>query len=328
MIITRTPFRMSFFGGGSDYPAYFQRHGGATLATAIDKYVYVTVQPLSDCFDHRLQVHYSRVEAVKTLEELHIPNVREALRLLGIEHGVEIHLVSDLPARTGLGTSSATTVGLLKALHAHRGELVSEAELAREAVHVEQEMIREQVGNQDQYITAFGGFRHLRFLPDKILADPVPLAQARIKQLRERLIMFYTGLQRMAGEVVTEQLERTSNGDLDGSLGLMKDQVMDGVDILTGSRPLAEFGELLHQAWQLKRGLSSRVSTPWVDEAYARARVAGALGGKLLGAGSGGFMLLYAEPERRTRVRQALSHMREVPFDFEPEGTRLIYYLP
>lgn len=327
MIISRTPVRLSFFGGGTDYPAYFLRHGGATLATTIDKYVYVTVQPLSECFDHRIQIHYSRVESVKHLNELHIPNVREGLRLLGIEHGIEIHLVGDLPARTGLGTSSATTVGVLKALHAFRGEVVGESELAREAIYVEQDLIKERVGNQDQNIAAYGGLRHMRFTPNGTSVDSVPIGDQRLASLLERLLLVYTGFQRDAHQVVTEQIERTSSGMLDSKLARMKDLVAQGIAILSGNGPLADFGALLHEGWIIKRSLSTQISSEWVDEAYERARCAGALGGKLLGAGSGGFMLLYIEPERRAAVLQALGGLREVKFNLEPEGTRLIYYV-
>jgi D-glycero-alpha-D-manno-heptose-7-phosphate kinase len=329
MIITRTPLRVSFFGGGTDYPAYYRRLGGAALATTVNKYVYVTVQHLTEYFDHRIQVHYSRVESVKTLDEVDIPNVREALRLLGIQGGVEIHLVGDLPARTGLGTSSATTVGLLKALHGHRGDLVTNQETARQAVHIEQEMIGERVGSQDQYMAALGGFRHLRFLgEDEVHAETVPLRPERRLQLRERLMMFYTGLQRTAHEVLRDQIKSTSDGELDRQLAIMKDQVPQAIDILTGSIPLRRFGELLHQTWELKRSLSRKVSSPWLDEIYAKAHAAGALGGKILGAGGGGFMMLFVEPERQQAVREALVGLREVRFDFEPQGTQIIYYEP
>ena len=329
MIITRTPLRVSFFGGGTDYPAYYRRNGGATLATAIDKYVYVTVQALTEFFDHTIQVHYSRVESVTSPDTIEIPIVRETLRLLGIERGVEIHLVGDLPARTGLGTSSATTVGLLKALHGYRGDLICNEATARQAVKVEQEMIGDPVGCQDQYMAALGGFQHLEFMRDgKIHAEPVPMRSERRGALRDRLMLFYTGLQRDAKEIVGEQVRSTQDGQLDRCLEQMRRQVESAVEILTGDGPLRCFGELLNRAWELKRGLTGRVSNPWLDEVYRRARTAGALGGKLLGAGGGGFMLLYAEPERQPAVRDALHDLREVNFAFEPAGTQIIYYVP
>lgn len=329
MIITRTPVRVSFFGGGTDYPAYYRRHGGATLATAVNKYVYVTVQNLTDYFDHKIQVHYSKVESVKTIDEIQIPNVREALRLLSIHRGVEIHLVGDLPARTGLGTSSATTVGLLKALHGHRGALISDKEVATQAVHVEQEMIGERVGSQDQYICACGGFLHLQFMRDgEVRVEPLPLSRGRLTELDQHLMMMYTGLQRTAHEILTDQVQRTRDGELDDRLAVMKDQVIKGIDILAGPVPIRRFGELLHDAWELKRSLSSQISNPRLDELYTRARAVGAIGGKLLGAGAGGFLLLFVEPDRQQVVREALPELREVQFHFEPQGTRIIYYSP
>jgi len=327
MIITRTPVRVSFFGGGTDYPAYFRRHGGATLTTSIDKYVYVTVQHLTEYFEHNLQVHYSKVESVQSVDELEIPNVREALRLLGFERGVEIHLVGDLPARSGLGTSSATTVGLLAALHGHRGRLAARDDLAREAVRVEQDMLDERVGSQDQYICAIGGLQHLEFLRNgEVRATPVPLASQRMGELDERLLLFYTGQQRSAQDVLTEQMQRTDEGELDDRLATMREQATRGVEILCGPEPLSAFGELLHEAWELKRGLSSQVSLPSIDELYARGRAAGASGGKLLGAGGGGFMVFFVEPSHQDAVRDALRDVREVPFRFDPNGSSVVFY--
>jgi D-glycero-alpha-D-manno-heptose-7-phosphate kinase len=329
MIITRTPVRISFFGGGTDYPAYFRRHGGATLATAIDKYVYVTVHHLTEYFEHNLQVHYSKVESVHSVDDLEIPNVREALRLLGFEHGVEVHLVGDLPARSGLGTSSATTVGLLAALYGHQGRLAAPRDLARQAVHIEQEILGERVGSQDQYSCALGGLQHLEFLPDgEVRATPVPLSEHRARELDDHLLMFYTGQQRTAHDVLTEQVERTGQGQLDDRLAAMRAHVARGIEILCGPAAIAGFGDLLHDAWQLKRTLSSRITRPEIDELYARARSAGALGGKLLGAGAGGFMLLFVPPERQPAVREALHHVKEVPFRLEPGGSAVVFYQP
>lgn len=329
MIITRTPVRISFFGGGTDYPAYFRRHGGATLTTAIDKYIYVTVQHLTEYFEHNLQVHYSKVESVHSVDELEIPNVREALRLLGFEHGVEVHLVGDLPARSGLGTSSATTVGLLAALHGHRGRLAAQHDLAREAVHIEQEVLAERVGSQDQYSCALGGFQHLEFLTDgEVRATPVPLSRERARELSDHLLLYYTGQQRTAHDVLTEQVQRTGEGELDDRLATMREQVARGVEILCSAAPLEDFGHLLDEAWQLKRGLSSRISNEHIDELYARAREGGALGGKLLGAGAGGFLLLFAPPERHAAIGEALAGLRRVPIGLEPAGASVVFYQP
>ena len=329
MIITRTPVRVSFFGGGTDYPAYFRRHGGATLTTAIDKYIYVTVHHLTEYFEHNLQVHYSKVESVHAVDELEIPNVREALRMLGFEHGVEVHLVGDLPARSGLGTSSATTVGLLAALYGHQGRLASPHDLARQAVHIEQEVLEERVGSQDQYSCALGGVQHLEFQRDgEVRATPVPLSRERARELDEHLLLFYTGQQRTAHDVLTEQLQRTGEGELDDRLAVMRDQVARGIDILCGRAPIADFGHLLDEAWEMKRTLSTRITRPEIDDLYTRARAAGALGGKLLGAGAGGFMLLFVDRDRQQAVKETLHHVREVPFRLEPGGSTVVFYQP
>lgn len=329
MVITQTPVRISFLGGGTDYPDYYRVHGGATLAATIDKYTIVTVHRLTQFADHRLRVHYSQVESVQHLDHLHHPSAREGLRLLGVQAGVEIHYVGDLPARTGLGSSSSATVGLLMALHAFKGEMVSREQVAQEAIHVEQDMIGERVGSQDQIICALGGMRHLRFQPDgNLSADPVTLGPARLKALEERLLLLYTGIQRSAHEVLDEQLQRTRSGDNTEDLDRLKALVTRGVAALANGNDLAGFGELLHEGWQIKRRLSSKISTAWIDERYERARQAGALGGKLLGAGGGGFLLLYVEPEDRTRVRQTLAELPEVSFAFESFGSQVIFYRP
>ena len=327
MIITRTPVRVSFFGGGTDYPAYYRRYGGATLATTIDKYIYVTVQHLTEYFEHNIQVHYSKVESVENIDELVIPNVREALRFLNIHHGVEVHLVSDLPARTGLGTSSSTTVGLLKALHGHQGAIFSNQQLAEQAIHIEQKMIGERVGSQDQYSCAIGGLLHLQFQKDgAIHYEPITIGSERLRELESHLILMYTGVRRSAHEVLDEQLKRTNEGILDDSLAAMRNQVGQAIDILAGSDSILQFGELLHEAWQLKHGLSEKISNPLIDEAYRQARQAGAIGGKLLGAGGGGFLLLFVEPERQADVKKAVSNLSEVQFGLEAQGARVIYY--
>ncbi len=327
MIITQTPVRISFLGGGTDYPAYYRKHGGATLATSIDKYTLITVQPVPLFADYCARVNYSRVESVQSIDDIQHPSARECLRFMGLTRGVEIHYVSDLPARTGVGSSSSATVGLLMALHAFKNEMASPEQVAAEAVHVEQEMIRERVGSQDQYVCALGGLRHLQFLPEgQVRADPVILNPTRRTALQERLMLLYTGIQRSAHEVLDEQLQRTEAGQNHDELARLRALVASGLEVLGSERNLAEFGELLHEAWQLKRALSSRITTPWIDEAYARARQAGAIGGKLLGAGGGGFLVLYVEPEDRPRVRQALPELREADFTFEDTGSRVIFY--
>jgi D-glycero-alpha-D-manno-heptose-7-phosphate kinase len=329
MIITQTPVRISFFGGGTDYPAHFRRHGGAVLVSAIDQYVLITVHRLEKFAEHEIRVHYSQVESVNGLDEIRHPSARECLRFMGIDRGIEVHYVNDLPARTGLGSSSAATVGLLHALHAFKRETVAPAQLAAEAVYVEQQMIKERVGSQDQYASALGGLTRLAFACDgAVHAHPVDIAPHRLQALNDRLMLLYTGVQRHAHDVLVEQVARTESGANDGELKRMGALVEEGIEVLTEHRNLAEFGALLHDAWALKRELSTRVSTPLVDDAYARARKAGAVGGKLLGAGGGGFLLLYVEPADRAQVRAALSDLREVQFAFERSGSAIILDRP
>ncbi len=329
MIITMTPLRISFLGGGTDYPEYFSTHGGATLATTINKYVYLTVSPLTHFFDHRIRVSYAKTELCREVSEIQHPSVRESLKYLGIDGGVEIAVVSDLPARTGLGSSSSFTVGLLNALHAWRGQFVTRAQLAKEAVYVERERIKERVGFQDQYLAAQGGFLHLQFSGnDQVVSQPVPLSSARLEALQGRLLMFYTGLQRTAHEVLSEQLARTEQGKLTSELQTLRALVDQGLQLLLSDRDLDQFGELLHQGWLLKRQFSASTSNQLVDESYAAARKAGAIGGKLLGAGAGGFLLLYVPTAAQHAVRTALASLREVPFQFENTGSQVIFYRP
>jgi D-glycero-alpha-D-manno-heptose-7-phosphate kinase len=327
VVITQTPVRISFLGGGTDYPEYFCRHGGAALAATINKHTLVTVHRLTQFSDHRVRVHYSQIEAVGHVDEIRHPSARECLRFLGIEGGIEIHYVSDLPARTGLGSSSSATVGLLHALHAFRGEMVSREQLAREAVYVEQEMIRERVGCQDQYVCALGGFQQLEFRSDRsVRHDPVTLPPERLHALEERLMLLYTGIQRSAHKVLDEQMERTQSGAISRELEGIKALVQRGVEILGAAAELSEFGELLHEHWLLKRALSKKISSSQIDGVYERAREAGAAGGKLLGAGGGGFLLLYVEPYNQEQVRATLPELQEVRFAFENLGSQVIFY--
>jgi D-glycero-alpha-D-manno-heptose-7-phosphate kinase len=329
VIITQTPVRISFFGGGTDYPAHFRRHGGSVLVAAIDQYVLITVHRLEKFAEHEIRVHYSQVESVNGLDEIRHPSARECLRFMGIDRGIEVHYVNDLPARTGLGSSSAATVGLLHALHAFKRETISPAQLAAEAVYVEQHLIKERVGSQDQYASALGGLTRLVFAHDgKVHARQLEIAPTRLQALNDRLMLLYTGVQRHAHEILCEQVARTESGANDRDLARIGALVGAGSEILTQGRDLGEFGALLHDAWVLKRELSTRISTPLVDDAYARARQAGAIGGKLLGAGGGGFLLLYVEPADRPRVRAAMSDLREVQFAFEPGGSAIILDRP
>jgi D-glycero-alpha-D-manno-heptose-7-phosphate kinase len=329
MIVSRTPVRVSFLGGGTDYPEQFQKYGGQVLGVAINKYSYITVNQLAPLFDYSIRVSYSRTELVSAVEEIRHPAVRECLRLLKIDGGVEIHYVGDLPARTGLGSSSSFTVALLHALHAFKGELASHAQLAEEAVHVEREMIGERVGVQDQYTCAHGGLVHLQIDRDgRISVGRVPMFHERFADLRAHLMLFYTGIRRDAHEVLDEQLDRTRRGALVRELSRLGDLAAEGVEVLAGRGPLARFGELLDAAWQIKRQLSSKVTSIAIDSFYTRARAAGAIGGKLLGAGGGGFLLLFAAPERQDAILATLPELPRVHFGFDYEGSRLLFYQP
>lgn len=325
MITARTPVRISFLGGGTDYPAYFRLHGGATLATTIDKYTYVTVRPLTPCVDYRLAVSYDRVEQVQTPAAIQHPAVREVLRFLQIDGGLALRLYTDLPMCTGLGSSSSLTVGLLRALHAYKGERVTAAQVAQEAIYVEQQLIGERVGCQDQVTCAHGGLLHLQFAPDgQIGVLPLPLSRERRISLQQSLLLFDTGLRRRAHNLLAEQLTRMQANALDAELAALATLVEQGIDILTGTARLAEFGALLHEGWLLKHRFSSQVSNAYIDTLYQQARHAGALGGKLLGAGGGGFLLLFVPPARQAAVRQALAELRAVRFNFEQTGSQLL----
>lgn len=327
MVITRTPFRISFFGGGTDYPVWYEKNGGAVLSTSIDKYCYISCRYLPPFFEHKSRIVWSKIESVRSREEIQHPAVRGVLQHFGIDEGLEIHHDADLPARAGLGSSSSFTVGLVHALHALRGKMVSKRELALDAIHVEQEVLKENVGSQDQAIAAFGGLNRIEFGgPHRIAVQPVTIARERSGLLQDRLMLFFTGISRNASEIAAEQIKNTHAKSAE--LTKMSGMVHEAVGILTGSGSLDDFGKLLHEAWQVKRSLSSRISSSFIDETYASAMEAGALGGKLLGAGGGGFILFFVKPEHQTRVRERLKKLLCVPFRFENLGSQVIYYAP
>ena len=327
MIISRTPYRVSFFGGGTDYPAWYRANGGAVLSAAIARYCYITCRWLPPFFAHKSRIVYSIIEDVTRVEDIQHPAVREALLHLGIREGIEIHHDGDLPKMTGLGTSSSFTVGLLHALHALRGEFRSKMQLAEEAIHVERDRCGDRVGSQDQVCAAFGGLNHIRFAPDDAISvDPIPLPAERMTAFQDSLLLFFTGFSRYSSEVVAEQLQNVPRKQKE--LAEMAAMVGQGIRFLTEGRDLADFGRLLHESWLLKRSLSSRVSTPEIDSMYAAARQAGATGGKITGAGGGGFLLLYVEPDRQPAVRQALAHLLHVPFDLDHSGSQIIFSNP
>lgn len=325
MIISRTPFRISFFGGGTDYPAWYRAHGGSVLATTIDKYCYLTCRYLPPFFEHKYRVVWSRIENCRTLDEIAHPVVRETLRYLKIDRGVEIHHDGDLPARSGVGSSSTFTVGLLHALHALRGHMPSKEQLARESTYIEQELLRETVGSQDQLLAAYGGFNHVIFHPSgEISVRPMTLRAERIKELNDHLMLFYTGVSRTAADVALSYVQDL--GSKERELRVVRQMVDEAIAILNGGHDLGPFGRLMHESWMVKRGLSALVSTPAIEEIYQDALAAGALGGKLLGAGGGGFMLLFVRPSRQRAVRAALRRLLHVPFRFEFLGSQIIFY--
>lgn len=327
MIITRTPFRMSYFGGGTDYPAWFHERGGAVLATTIDKYCYITCRYLPPFFEHKSRILYSKVETVPSNDRIEHPAVRGVLAHMGIQDGIEIHHDGDLPARTGLGSSSAFVVGLLNALYALKHDMPTKMDLAKAAIHIEQEVLRENVGCQDQVITAFGGLQRIDFEKSgDIHVTPMVASRERLEELQAHTLLYFTGFSRIASEIVKEQLQRMP--DKTSELNRMREMVDESIGILLGKGGLEPFGRLLDESWRLKRGLSSKVSSPAIDEIYEAAKSAGALGGKLMGAGGGGFMMLFAPPQAHARIRERLKKLLRIPFRFDNEGSRIVYYQP
>ena len=327
MIISRTPFRVSFFGGGTDYPVWYHEHPGAVLATTINKYCYITCRYLPPFFEHKSRIVWSRIERVNDASQIEHPAVRAGIEFMGISHGIELHHDGDLPARTGLGSSSAFTVGLVNALYGLKGMRVSKKQLARDAIHVEQVMLKEYVGSQDQVISSYGGLNRVDFSGDlEIQVSPIPLSTERRKQFESHLLLFFTGISRTASDVARAQIESTK--DRHRELTAMYQQVDEAIRLLQGSDDLTSFGELLDEAWRLKRSLTKHISTSYIDELYERSLKAGAIGGKLLGAGGGGFLLLFAKPEIHEAVQRALSSLLRVPFEFEMLGSQIIFYDP
>lgn len=321
MILTRTPFRVSFAGGGSDLEAFYRHEPGLVLSTAIDKYMYLAVK---DHFGNNFRVSYSRTEYADSVEKIEHPIARETLLSLKIRQGLEIVSMADLPAQSGLGSSSSFTVGLLHALYAFKGSVVTAERLAREACQIEIERLKEPIGKQDQYIAAYGGLQMIQFNPDgTVFVDPVVCTVETRQELNRRLLLFYTGLQRNASEVLTKQKAATA-----AKLAVLRE--MCGIarelrEVLTTGRDLNVFGKLLHQAWQAKKSLESSISNPLIDDMYERGLRAGALGGKLLGAGAGGFLLFFCEPHQQSRLREELAPMKEVHFALDPQGSKVVY---
>ena len=326
MIITRTPFRISFFGGGSDYPIHFENHGGSVLSTTIDKYCYISARYLPPFFEHKSRIVWSKLESVKHHDEIQHPSAREILKFLNIDKGVEIHHDADLPARSGLGSSSSFSVGLIHALNALNGKIITKRQLALDAVYIEQEKLKENVGCQDQTAAAFGGFNKIEFGGHhKIAVHPISLSSGKLNLLQNNLMLFFTGLARTASEVAEEQIKNTRNKEYE--IKSMAKMVDEAINILN-SGDIEDFGKLLHESWQIKKSLSSQISNSSIDEIYEAGLKSGAIGGKLLGAGNGGFILFFVKPELQNQVKEKLKNLLYVPFKFENLGSQIIYYAP
>ncbi len=324
MIISRTPFRVSFFGGGTDYPTWFREHGGCVLTSTINKYCHISVRYLPPFFEKRNRIVWSKIEQVDSIEEIQHPAVRAGLHFLNVREGVEIHHDGDLPARSGLGSSSAFTVGLLHAVYGLKGVMASKSRLAKEAIYIEQDVLKEAVGIQDQIQVAHGGLNLIDIRHDGTYqVRPVILPRERSLELRSHMMLYFTGISRFASEIAQSQVAAIP--DKTRELKAMAKLVDDALGVLTSTGPLDDFGALLHESWLLKRGLTDKISNGTVDDIYETARQAGALGGKLLGAGGGGFMLIFARPGKQPRIKKALHGLLQIPFEFDFAGTQIIY---
>ena len=326
MIITQTPFRMSFFGGGTDFSGFYNEHGGAVLSTTFDKYCYVNVRHLPRFFDYSTELSYSKTERVTSVDDIQHPAIRNAMEWLDM-HDLRLTYEADLPARTGLGTSSSFAVGMLSAFYALKGKYADKRKLADDAIYLERELCKEAGGIQDQIAASFGGFNRINFSADGYTVHPVIISPERKIELNDHLMLFFTGFSRFSSDI--QKGTEKSMKDKTQQLIEMYHLVDDAEKILTDKNTsLDEFGKLLDYTWKLKRGISSGISTGSIDEQYDKAIKAGALGGKLLGAGGGGFLLFYVPTEKQEAVKKALEGQMYVPFKFENEGTKIIYYGP
>lgn len=326
MIITKTPFRMSFFGGGTDMPAFFNEHGGAVLSTTFDKYCYVTVRHLPQFFDYTSELVYSRIEQVDDIDKIEHPLVRNCIKFLDM-HELRVNYESDLPARTGLGTSSSFAVGLLNAFYALKGKYASKKQLADEAIYVERELCKESGGWQDQIAAAFGGFNRIDFKDNGYEVSPIIISPERKQRLNDNLMLFFTGFSRFSSEI--QQSTVSVIKDKTAQLKEMLALVDEAQKVLVNDKSdLDDFGRLLDTTWRLKRQTGAKISTGSIDELYEKGIKAGALGGKLLGAGGGGFLVFYVQSEKRQSVLAAMKDLLHVPFEFENGGTQVLYYAP
>lgn len=326
MIISRTPFRISFFGGGTDYPVWYKENGGSVLSTSINKYCYISTRHLPPFFDYKYRIRYSSREETNAISEIQHPSVRECLNFLNVDSGLEMVHTSDLPALSGIASSSAFTVGFLNSLYALSGKMVSKKQLAMDAIHVEQDLIKENVGSQDQVAVAMGGLNRIDFdRTGEISVRPIVIDQKKLDLFQDHLMLFFTGFSRRASDIAGEQIKKTP--DKKKELETMHAMVDEAVNILNGNPDnLADFGKLLDETWKIKRGLTNMISNDSIDRIYSAGREAGALGGKLCGAGGGGFMLFFAPPEYQLRIRESLKDFLHVPFRFDTSGSQIIFY--
>lgn len=325
MIITRTPFRMSFFGGGTDFSGFYNEHGGAVISTSFDKYCYVNVRHLPRFFDYSTELSYAKTERVTDVNDIEHPAIREAMKYLDM-HEIRLTYEADLPARSGLGTSSSFAVGMLNAFYALKGKYADKRKLADDAIYLERVLCKEAGGIQDQIAASFGGFNRIDFSAEGYMVKPIIISPDRKNQLNRNLMLFFTGFSRFSSDIQVST--ESAMKDKTTQLLEMYSLVNDAEDILTSKTDLNEFGVLLNHTWELKRGITSAISTDSIDGLYAKAIKAGALGGKLLGAGGGGFLLFYVEEDKQERVREALNNLLYVPFEFENGGTQVIHYTP
>lgn len=326
MIITRTPFRISFFGGGTDYPVYYKEHGGAVLSTSINKYCYINCRYLPPFFDYKYRIRYAKREETTNISQIQHPTVRECLKLCNIEKGVEMVHTSDIPARSGVGSSSSFTVGFLNALYALQGKMTTKRHLAREAIYVEQTMANESVGSQDQVVASFGGLNKIEFGGEReFFVHPLTISEEKKRILQNNLLLFFTGIPRTASDIASEQIKITPQKTKE--LNKMKEIVYEACSVLNGSRnDINDFGKLLHKSWMIKKELTNIISNNAIDNVYEAALSAGAIGGKLCGAGGGGFILFYVPLENQQKVKEKLKGLLHVPFIFDSLGSQVIMY--
>lgn len=325
MIITRTPFRISFFGGGTDYPDWYNNNPGAVISTTINKYCYITCRPLPPFFDYKYRIRYHKKEETKNIQEIKHPSVRECLKYTKTTQGLEIVHHADLPARSGLGSSSTFTVGMLHALNALHGKMISKRQLALDAIDIEQNIIKENVGSQDQTNAAFGGFNHIEFnKTKKIIVNPIILSKMKISKISSHLMLFFTGFSRTASDISKHQITAIKKNKIDMTHNY--ELVEEAKKILNKSYFIKDFGNLLNEQWRIKKSYTNKITNPEINSIYKTGIKSGAYGGKLLGAGGGGFILFIIDPKYQNRLKNKLKKLLHVPISLESLGSQIVYY--